>query len=814
MNNGRGIREKFLVILAGLLALLILLVLLALDQAFPLSVLDRPVATVVIAKDGTPLRAFADASGVWRYPVSVNQVSPLYLQALLTYEDRWFYTHPGVNPFAMARALFQNLVKGRVVSGGSTLTMQVARILSPNARTTRSVWGKLHQIFRAFQLEFHLTKDEILNLYFTHAPFGSNIEGVRTASHTWLGKDTRELTHAEAALLAVLPQAPSRYRPDRHPDRARIARDKVLDRLARFRVWSDETVTAAKQEPVVAFRFHSPMVAPLASRRLRSESTGVSLIPSCLDYDFQVHAAEILGSYVATLPKDQSGAVLAVNHRTLEVIAYVGSGDFLSQRRKGHVDMVQALRSPGSALKPFLYGLAIDEGIIHSHSLVLDTPRFGKAYEPGNFSRGFAGPVSVTMALRNSLNIPAVQVLEAYGPQRFHDRLKNAGARLKLPGRPNLSMILGGMGTDLESLVTLYTALARQGQAGSLRLKQSDPVRERYLMSPGAAYITRQMLSRPLPGREGINRLSAGLPVAWKTGTSYGFRDAWALGIMGDFIVGVWVGRPDGSPSPGQYGAVTAVPLLEQVLESLPLSGKGSGTGEERMPDTVVQQTICWPSGLAEEQQMSGSCMVRHRAWILNHQIPPTLTANRFWGVTSRNSSPGHASAGYSSSGFLSPEYSSLVQTFWVDIYGNRAGPLCGGIKKISIALWPRGAEPWLPAKWRRNRLIPPVSDRCPDFASPASRLQIISVSNDSLLTCPPGQKRVPLIPLETLGGQGRLYWFLNRQPLDGNRDKNNHTNLATMVLPAPGTYQLAVMDELGNGDMVNFKVVASRAGL
>ena len=811
MNNGRGIREKFLVILAGLLALLILLVLLALDQAFPLSVLDRPVATVVIAKDGTPLRAFADASGVWRYPVSVNQVSPLYLQALLTYEDRWFYTHPGVNPFAMARALFQNLVKGRVVSGGSTLTMQVARILSPN---TRTIGGKIHQIFRTFQLEFHLTKDEILNLYFTHAPFGSNIEGVRTASHTWLGKDTRELTHAEAALLAVLPQAPSRYRPDRHPDRARIARDKVLDRLARFRVWSDETVTAAKQEPVVAFRFHSPMVAPLASRRLRSESTGVSLIPSCLDYDFQVHAAEILGSYVATLPKDQSGAVLAVNHRTLEVIAYVGSGDFLSQRRKGHVDMVQALRSPGSALKPFLYGLAIDEGIIHSHSLVLDTPRFGKAYEPGNFSRGFAGPVSVTMALRNSLNIPAVQVLETYGPQRFHDRLKHAGARLKLPGRPNLSMILGGMGTDLESLVTLYTALARQGQAGSLRLKQSDPVRERYLMSPGAAYITRQMLSRPLPGREGINRLSAGLPVAWKTGTSYGFRDAWALGIMGDFIVGVWVGRPDGSPSPGQYGAVTAVPLLEQVLESLPLSGKGSGTGEERMPDTVVQQTICWPSGLAEEQQMSGSCMVRHRAWILNHQIPPTLTANRFWGVTSRNSSPGHASAGYSSSGFLSPEYSSLVQTFWVDIYGNRAGPLCGGIKKISIALWPRGAEPWLPAKWRRNRLIPPVSDRCPDFASPASRLQIISVSNDSLLTCPPGQKRVPLIPLETLGGQGRLYWFLNRQPLDGNRDKNNHANLASMVLPAPGTYQLAVMDELGNGDMVTFKVVTSRAGL
>ncbi len=788
MKKDRGIKGKYLVILVGLIStVLMLVVLLALDQAFPLSVSDRPVATVVIARDGTPLRAFADDSGVWRYPVSVNQVSPLYLQALIAYEDRWFFYHPGVNPFAMVRALFQNLVKGRVVSGGSTLTMQVARILSPN---TRTIPGKIHQMLRAFQLEVHFTKAQILNLYLTHAPFGSNIEGVRTASHIWLGKDTLELTHAEAALLAVLPQAPSRYRPDRHPDRARIARDKVLDRLARFRVWPEKIIVAAKQEPVVAFRFHSPMAAPLASRRLRSESFGASLIPTFLDYDFQVHAADILGSYVTTLPEHQSGAVLVVNHRTLEVIAYVGSADFSSQRRKGHVDMVQALRSPGSALKPFLYGLAIDEGIIHSHSLVLDTPRFGKAYEPGNFSGGFAGPVSVTTALRNSLNIPAVQVLDAYGPQRFHDRLKHTGARLKFAGSPNLSMILGGMGMDLESLVTLYTALARDGQAGRPRLKPSDPVRERYLMSPGAAYITRQMLSRPLPGREGISRLSAGLPVAWKTGTSYGFRDAWALGIMGDFIVGVWVGRPDGSPSPGQYGAVTAVPLLEQVLESLPLAGNGSAG--EGMPDTVKQQTICWPSGLAEDPQMPGACQVRHRAWILNHQIPPT--ENRSRGAASGESS-----------------YVPLVQTFWVDTDGNRAGPLCGGVKKISIALWPRSAEPWLPAKWRRNRLIPPVSDRCPDLAPLASRLRITSVFNDSLLTCPPGQKK-PQIPLATLGGQGRLYWFLNGHPLNGNRDGKNHTHLKTMVLPAPGTYQLAVMDESGNGDMVTFKVLGSRA--
>ncbi|MBU0969303.1 MAG: penicillin-binding protein 1C [Proteobacteria bacterium] len=790
MTQGLFARKKGLVFLLPAGGVFFaLLVLLTLDRAFPLKLSHRPAATLVAASDGTPLRAFADDAGVWRYPVGTDQVSSLYLQALLTYEDRFFYYHPGVNPLSMVRALWQNLTQGRVVSGGSTLTMQTARILYPNART---LGGKLGQVFRAFQLEFHYTKNEILGFYLTYAPFGANIEGVRTASHSWLGKNPMELTHAEAALLAVLPQAPSRFRPDRHPDRARRARNKVLDRLARYKVWSEQVAGAARQEPVVAFRFQSPLVAPLASRRLRSESPATALIRSCLDYDFQVHVADLLGSYITSLPEEQSGAVLVVNHKTMAVAAYAGSADFSSQKRKGHVDMVQALRSPGSALKPFLYGLAIDEGLIHSHSLLLDTPRYGNAYDPGNFSGGFAGPVTVAEALQNSLNIPAVQVLEAYGPQQFHDRLKHAGARLKLPGTPNPSMILGGVGTNLESLVTLYTALARDGQAARPRLKQTDPVQERYLMSPGAAYIIRRILSRPLPGQEGISRLSGGYSAAWKTGTSYGFRDAWAMGIKGDFVAGVWVGRPDGSPSPGQYGAITAVPLLGRVLESLPMSGAGNGSGPCPMPETIEQQTICWPSGISESQ-MPGSCMVRHRAWILDHQIPPTLTQPLGEG---------------SSKAF------SLVQTFWVDPAGNRAGPLCGGIKKVSLALWPRAAEPWLPAKWRQNRRIPPASDQCTDLAPLTdSGLQIVSIFDNSLLTRPPGHEKAPMIPLRTLGGQGRHYWFLNARPLD-NMDKKNQANEKFMPLPEPGTYQLAVMDEAGNSDMKTFRVIETGPGV
>ncbi|MDD9303124.1 MAG: penicillin-binding protein 1C [Desulfobacter sp.] len=500
-----------------------------------------------------------------------DQVSPLYLEALLAYEDQWFYYHPGINPFALSRAMVQNIVHGRVVSGGSTLTMQVARILNRKGPGP-SLGRKFGQMLRAVQLEAHLTKDEILGLYLTHAPFGANIQGVRAGAFTWLGKDTAELTRAEAALLAVLPQVPSRYRPDRHPLRAQKARNKVLERLARFNIWSRTQVESARQEPVIPFRFPSPLAAPLAARRLRAQIPGQGVIHSLLDYELQVHLAELVKTYMVSLPPGQSGAVMVVNHKTNGVKAYVGSGDFFSPSCQGHVDMVQAFRSPGSTLKPFIYGLAMDAGLVHSHSMLLDLPRFGKSYDPGNFTRGFAGPVTVTRALRDSLNLPAVQVLEAYGPARFHDRLKNGGDRFKFKGQPNLSMALGGVGTNLESLVILYSALARNGVAARPRLTPSDPVKERYLMSPGAAWIIRKILSRPLPGREGVVRLSGALPVAWKTGTSYGFRDAWAMGIKGDYLVGVWIGRPDGSPSPGQYGAVTAVPLMARVMECLPRS--------------------------------------------------------------------------------------------------------------------------------------------------------------------------------------------------------------------------------------------------
>ena len=821
-----------------------------LDHQFPLPLDNRAVSTLVTASDGTPLRAFADKMGIWRYPATTKEVSPLYLEALLNYEDRWFRYHPGINPLAIARAMVQNIRARRIVSGGSTLTMQVARIMAPDENMganisnkvsseiedfrkmgrvaahvgniepkpirgreghekRRSIQGKLHQVFRALQLEWHLTKDEILTRYLTHAPFGSNIEGVLTAAYTWLGKDAKELSHAEAALLAVLPQAPSFYRPDRHPERARRARDKVLDRLEKLNVWPQDIVQAAKEEPVVALRYRPPVIAPLAARRLHFQMPDQPLIRTTLNFDLQLHLEEIVKRYVASLlPKrphaqsenalqstpsfdwssasssSLSGAALVVDSKRMEIKAYIGSADFQSTAGKGHVDMIQALRSPGSTLKPFLYGAAMDEGLIHSHSLLLDTPRIKADYSPGNFTGAFMGPVSATEALRQSLNVPAVQLLEAYGPHRFFDRLRHAGVQLQFQGKPNLSMILGGVGISLESLVRLYTALVRSGLAGTPLMTATAPAspnRDRYLVSPGAAWIVTRMLRRPLPGFERIHPLTGGLPVAWKTGTSYGFRDAWAMGIMGEFVVGVWVGRPDGTAVPGQYGAVTATPLLERILEALPTSDVRNEMPP--MPANVTRESICWPLGRGKNITAPHNCMKSMAAWILDGQVPTTLTE-------------GHLN------------HASLLKQFWIDANGDRAQPSCGGIRKISVALWPESLSAWLPPRWQKSHRIPKASPHCPEItAIPGNRIEITAISNGSTLSPPPGATTPSAIPLTAMGGNGMIHWFLNGNEVAAM----GRGEAGSLPMPRPGRYQLVAADETGNSDMVYFSVIASK---
>ncbi|EKN5068101.1 penicillin-binding protein 1C, partial [Yersinia enterocolitica] len=532
------------------------------DKRWPLPLTEVQVARVVVAEDGTPLWRFADADGVWRYPVTLQEVSPYYLQALLTFEDRWFYSHPGVNPLALARAAWQDLRAGKILSGGSTLSMQVARLIDPHPRTLA---GKLRQVWRTAQLEWHFSKDKILEIYLNRAPFGGTLQGIGAASWTYLGKPPSQLTPAEAALLAALPQAPSRLRPDRYPLRAKAARDKVLSRLADYQVWSSEQVADIKQEDIWLAPRQVPQLAPLLARRLTAGNQR-EVINTTVDAGLQRQLEDMAAGWRHQLPEKTSLGLLVVDHTTMNVRAYLGSVDFQDDRRFGHVDMVSAWRSPGSTLKPFLYAMALDDGLIHAESLLQDVPRRFGDYRPGNFDTGFHGPVSASEALVRSLNLPAVQLLEAYGPKRFTANLRNGGLDLRFPlhSEPSLAVILGGTGSRLDQLVAAYSAFPRGGMAATLRFEPQQQIQERRLFSPGAAWITRRIMAgeaRPLPD----DILPTTVPLAWKTGTSYGYRDAWAIGINARYTIGVWIGRPDGTPVAGQFGYATAIPILNQV---------------------------------------------------------------------------------------------------------------------------------------------------------------------------------------------------------------------------------------------------------
>ncbi|MDI3183316.1 MULTISPECIES: peptidoglycan glycosyltransferase PbpC [Pseudomonas] len=751
------------------------------DRIWPLPLPQDGLARVVLAEDGTPLWRFADANGVWRYPVHTSEVSPYYLDALLTYEDRWFYQHPGVNPLALVRATWQNLSGARVVSGGSTLSMQVARLLDPHSRTLH---GKLRQLWRTAQLEWHLSKDEILNLYLNRAPFGGTLQGVAAASWAYLGKSPSQLTHAEAALLAVLPQAPSRLRPDRHPQRAQEARDKVLRRLAEFQVWPQSAVDEALEEPLLLAPRLEPSLAPLLARRLNRPDSP-PLIRTTLDATLQRRLEDLLLGWRARLPEHTSAAILVVEEESMAVRAYLGSVDINDTKRFGHVDMISALRSPGSTLKPFLYGMALDDGLIHSESLLQDVPRRYGDYRPGNFSMGFTGAVPASTALSSSLNLPAVQLLEAYGPKRFAAQMRIGGMPLALPAlaEPNLALILGGAGSRLEDLVSGYSALARDGKSATLRLQPDDALRERPLLSPGAAWIVRRILSgQARPDRDPRAELVQRPVLAWKTGTSYGFRDAWAIGVGPRYLIGVWIGRPDGTPVPGQFGLASAAPLMLQVHDVLTNrdSQRGISAPVKPVPANIGVAAICWPLG----QPMSRSdpnCRRQRFAWTLDNTTPPTLQA------------------------LDQPLSVGLMESIWVNTKGLRVDAHCPGATSKSIALWPAPLEPWLPRVERREARIPPADPDCPPPALAASSpLSIVGVREGDQLRLPAASQQALRLNISALGGSGRRWWFLNGAPL-GDSANQDSINASFERL---GRYQLSVLDEAGQTARLEFSVV------
>lgn len=590
--NWKTIWRKTLLGICGFLILFICLHLL-----FPLP--DKVTySTLVTDNKGEVIHAFLTPDEKWRMKTELSEISPLLRKTIIQKEDKYFYRHFGVNPIAIGRAFLTNLFTGRRISGASTITMQVSRALEPKRR---NIGNKLIEVFRAFQLEWKYSKDEILQLYLNLVPYGGNIEGVKSASVLYFGKNPDHLSLAEITALSIIPNRPSSLVLGKNNEEIIKQRNKWLLRFASEKIFTQKEIEDALAEPLTAKRQIVPKEAPHLSNKLRRN--GETIIHTYIDRNTQLKMEKLVSDYVRNLrlKNIHNAAVMIIDNETHRVIAYVGSGDFSDSTDGGQVNGAAAVRQPGSTLKPLVYGLCFDEGILTPKKIMNDVPVNYGGYAPENYDKQFNGPVSVEYALEHSLNIPAVKALNLLGTDKMIDPLVQIGFRQieqKQKGL-GLSLILGGCGTTLEQMTGLYSAFANEGLFYPPVFLASDsmakPIR---ILSSDASYMVTDILSR-------INRpdfplywdATAHLPrIAWKTGTSYGRRDAWSIGFNKKYTVGVWVGNFSGVGNALLSGAETATPLLFRIFNTLDYDADRSWFTP---PDGLEQRIICSETGMA-----------------------------------------------------------------------------------------------------------------------------------------------------------------------------------------------------------------------
>lgn len=581
---------------------------LVLDRLFPPPIDEVAVSVMVEDRTGLPLRAFPVDDGRWRLPADLDDVDPRFIEALLLIEDQRFFAHPGVDALALSRALRDNLLRGRIVSGASTITMQTARLLEPRPRTYAA---KMIEIIRAMQIERRLSKREILELYLTLAPYGGNVEGLRTATFAWFGTDADALTDSAIALLLALPQSPEARRPDRRPEAAREARDAMLARLARAGFLERGRARDAATDPVPRTRHLFPGTAWHFAEHVRRGQGDRATIGTTIDPGLQRAAEHLVSNAAGQHGPRVQAAALVIDRKSRAVLASVGSAG--RDRPGGWLDLTRARRSPGSTLKPFVYGLAMDEGLVSTRTRLADIPTAFGSYRPENFQRSFNGELTIADALRHSLNVPAVLVLDRIGAARFIGELSGPEIKPDLPrgadGHPGLAVALGGLGLTAEDLASLYAAL---GDGGTVKPVARTPgAADANLEQPGRQLLSRETseellgILRAGPAPEG--RMPAGLTtgapqIAFKTGTSYGFRDAWAVGVDTEHVAVAWIGRADGAPIAGATGRASALPLLHDLLDAASTEARPSrparSTVRDQGPEQLHQQdtpTIGFP---------------------------------------------------------------------------------------------------------------------------------------------------------------------------------------------------------------------------
>jgi len=570
----------------------------SLQIAFPLQD-DITYSQIILSSDSTVIHAFLSNDEKWRMKTELNEITPLLKKAIIFKEDRFFYYHSGVNYFAVLRALINNLVEGKRTSGASTITMQVARLLEPKERT---YWNKLIEIFRASQLEYKYTKDEILQMYFNLVPYGGNIEGVKAASVLYFQKSPNHMSLAELTALSIIPNRPNSLVLGKDNDFIVEQRNKWLNRFMGARLFPKQDIEDAINEPLEAYRHESPKIAPQYAYRMKRNYPELPIISTHLDNKKQAKVQNLVKNYINRLyhRNIKNAAVLVVDNQKNTVVAYVGSADFFNTEDAGQVDGVVAIRSPGSTLKPFLYGIGFDKGIITPKLKITDVPVNYSGYEPTNYDEKFHGYVTAEYALVNSLNVVAVKILHQIKTHQFINSLKKLGFDQirKDEKKLGLSVVLGGCGVNLEQLTKMYHAFANNGRYTELNWLSNDTAKGGFqAISAESAYMLTEVLTRvkrpdlPLEWQN-----SADLPkVAWKTGTSYGRKDAWSIGYNKNYTIGVWVGNFSAEGVQELSGATSAAPLLFEIFNTLDYRSEAEWYDA---PENIEFRLICSETGL------------------------------------------------------------------------------------------------------------------------------------------------------------------------------------------------------------------------
>ncbi len=573
-------------ILIGVMSALMALV--TLDFLFPPPLKNGALySPLVLDRNGHWVHAFTNDQGRWQFHADIDQIDQTFIKNLVLIEDKRFFRHWGVDFIAIMRASKTSLGAGHIVSGASTITMQTARLLEPRKR---NVGSKLIEMVRAVQIERRLTKNEILSLYLTLAPYGGNIQGVRAASLSWFGKEPRYLTHAEQALLIALPQAPEARRPDRRIKTAYQARLKILQKLESLNALTKSMLAESHGEEISKTKKGFPKAAwhlayelsHFGNRNSSHRTIQNGIYHSALDLRMQLRAETMVKNHLQGEEDDATGAIIIVDNNTRQVRALVGSSGL--ETKGGWNDMSNILRSPGSAMKPFIYAMAFEDGSLSANTMIEDLPQSFGGYNPENFDRKFRGTVRIREALQHSLNVPAVGALEQVGPTRFSSFLKMAGVNLITPKKQTqeagLALALGGAGIKMRDLATLYAGLGNGGRVAPLRFKAKIEYKDegeafQFVSKRTADEISKILASAPsLKGRVPAALTRKAPHISFKTGTSYGFRDAWSAGYNKDYTVIVWIGRADGAPRPGKTGRTAAAPLLFSIFDMLAQSDR------------------------------------------------------------------------------------------------------------------------------------------------------------------------------------------------------------------------------------------------